>query len=148
MSLGVPRIISIIGVLGIVCLSSTASARSVLVRPDTYRSLTGYLRCSLFAGPSGFPASSEKATMVLSVPVESPKTGCYFEGLKPGTYAVAMMHDENNNEKMDTTIIGMPAEGWAVTNNAGPSVFGPPSFDAAKFELSSTSKEIVLKLRY
>jgi uncharacterized protein (DUF2141 family) len=125
-----------------------AMAHSLFVRGETYRSFKGFLRCSLFSQPSGFPGDSSKAYEMLSVAVDSPKAGCLFKGLKPGSYAVAMMHDENSNEKMDTSIVGMPIEGWAVTNDAGPSMFGPPSYEDAKIELTAKPQQIVLKLRY
>ena len=132
--------------MGGVC--QDAKAHSLFVRGEAYRSLKGVLRCSLFSQPSGFPGDSSKAHEVLSVPVDNPKSGCLFKGLKPGSYAVAMMHDENSNQKMDTSIVGMPVEGWAVTNDAGPSMFGPPSYEDAKIELQSKPRQIILKLRY
>lgn len=125
-----------------------ANAHSLFVRGDSYRSLKGFLRCSLFSQPSGFPGDSSKAREILSVAVDTPKAGCLFKDLQPGNYAVAVMHDENSNQKMDTSLVGIPTEGWAVTNDAGPSMFGPPSYEDAKIELTSKPKKIVLKLRY
>ena len=44
----------------------------------------------------------------------------------PGTYAVAVYHDENANIKFDKNWIGLPVEGYGISNN--PTVFlGPPS---------------------
>ena len=36
-----------------------------------------------------------------------------FKGLKDGVYAIAIIHDENTNGKLDTNFIGIPAEGVA-----------------------------------
>lgn len=49
----------------------------------------------------------------------------------PGQYAVSILHDENENEKLDTNAPGVPQEGYAYSNNKGQ--MGPPSFENASF---------------
>ena len=44
--------------------------------------------------------------------------------LPAGNYAVQVMHDENENNKLDTNFMGMPIEGYGFSNN--------PRRDAAK----------------
>ena len=56
--------------------------------------------------------------------------------LPPGTYALALIHDENGNGKVDTNWIGMPKEGVGASNNAT-GTLGPPSWRDAKFELQA-----------
>jgi uncharacterized protein (DUF2141 family) len=41
-----------------------------------------------------------------------------FTNLTPGTYAVIVFHDENDNGKLDKTALGMPIEAFAISNNA------------------------------
>lgn len=69
-----------------------------------------------------------------------------FEGLKPGKYAVAVLHDEDNNGKMSTNFLGMPKEGYGFSDNAEVKR-GPPSFEEASFELNSDTT-IVIDIRY
>ncbi len=65
----------------------------------------------------------------------------------PGTYAVAVYHDENANIKFDKNWIGLPVEGYGISNN--PAMFlGPPAFDDAKFEASSGSTIIPVEVHY
>jgi uncharacterized protein (DUF2141 family) len=60
-----------------------------------------------------------------------------IENLKPGKYAFKFFHDENMNDKLDTSWMGIPKEGFGFSNN--PSMtFGPPSFDKTIFELSES----------
>jgi uncharacterized protein (DUF2141 family) len=72
-----------------------------------------------------------------------------FQNLKPGPYAISVLHDENSNKDMDQTTIGLPKEGFGFSNNAKGS-FGPPSFDKAKFQLQPGTKDtlISIDLRY
>ena len=66
-----------------------------------------------------------------------------FENVTPGTYAVSVLHDENNNRAMDFEDNGMPKENYGMSGNA--MEMGPPNFDSAKFEV--TDKDLELKIR-
>jgi uncharacterized protein (DUF2141 family) len=57
-----------------------------------------------------------------------------FENLKPGAYALSVIHDENENGELDSNMMGMPKEGFAFGNNAM-GMFGPPSFEKAKLNI-------------
>jgi uncharacterized protein (DUF2141 family) len=35
-----------------------------------------------------------------------------FSDIKPGNYAIAVIHDENRNGELDTNMFGIPKEGW------------------------------------
>jgi uncharacterized protein (DUF2141 family) len=62
-----------------------------------------------------------------------------FEGLAPGSYAVLVYHDENNNGKLDTNALGMPKEGVGTSNKHQ----GIPSYKKCAFSLvESTSISI------
>ena len=66
---------------------------------------------------------------------------------EPGTYAVAVYHDENANIKFDKNWIGLPVEGYGFSNN--PTIFlGPPAFEEAKFEALEGSTMITVELKY
>ena len=68
-----------------------------------------------------------------------------FENVPPGAYAISVLHDENLNNEMDSNLIGMPKEGFGFSNDAT-GMFGPPSFEKAKFNcLMSTAITVTLK---
>lgn len=55
-------------------------------------------------------------------------------GLPTGQYAVALIHDENANNRLDTAL-AMPREGFGFSRN--PTVtFGPPPFAKAEFRVA------------
>ncbi len=65
----------------------------------------------------------------------------------PGTYAVAVYHDENANIKFDKNWIGLPVEGYGISNN--PAMFlGPPAFDDAKFEALAGPTIVPIEVHY
>jgi len=63
-----------------------------------------------------------------------------FEDVTPGNYAIMVLHDANDNGKMDFDTTGRPSESYGMSNN--PMLFGPPTFTDAKFELLNEDKEI------
>lgn len=67
-----------------------------------------------------------------------------FDGLPGGTYAISVFHDENDNGKLDTNLIGIPKEPYAFSNNAK-GMFGPPSFEDCKFVVESPVHELVIQ---
>lgn len=46
----------------------------------------------------------------------------------PGKYGVKVFHDENNNKKLDTNLVGYPTEAWGTSNDVRPT-FRAPNLD-------------------
>ena len=67
--------------------------------------------------------------------------------IEPGLHAVSVLHDENNNGKLDTNFLGIPREGVGMSNNPPPRR-GPPRFAEAAFRLPPQGGEIVVNLVY
>ena len=66
---------------------------------------------------------------------------------EPGTYAVVVYHDENANVKFDKNWIGLPIEGYGISNN--PTIFlVPPAFEEAKFEALAGPTVVPVEVHY
>jgi len=72
-------------------------------------------------------------------------TSCFW--LRPGTYALAIYHDENNNGHFDRSKLGVPVEGFGFSNDA-PTRFSLPAFDAVRFQLPPAGRTMRVKMRY
>lgn len=70
-----------------------------------------------------------------------------FTGVKPGDYAVALLHDENNNGKADRAMGMMPKEGYGFSRDA-PVRMAPPKFKDAVFEQRDTTQRLTIRMRY
>lgn len=109
------------------------------------RSHKGMVRVCLTADPANFPACIDDADAVTrSIPASA--TGLRFDGLPRGDYAIAVIHDENGNNKLDT-FAGIPREGFGFSRNP-PVTFGPPRFSAARFTLSGDADRQQVRMRY
>lgn len=109
------------------------------------RSARGMLRLCLTADPKNFPACVDDARAVTrSVPAG--QTAMVFAGLPHGDYALAVIHDENGNRRLDT-LLGIPREGFGFSRN--PAVrFGPPRFAAARFLLDGDAETQQVRMKY
>ena len=67
-----------------------------------------------------------------------------FENVTPGTYAIMTMHDANDNQRMDYEANGMPKESYGMSGND--MTMGPPTFEAAKFEVKD--EDLQFKIRF
>lgn len=76
--------------------------------------------------------------------IKDKKSFGIIEGLKEGTYAVSLFHDENGNKKMDTKIFGIPKEPYGFSNDAT-GFMGPPKFEDVKFTIN-TNKTITITI--
>ena len=65
--------------------------------------------------------------------------------LPAGSYAVQVMHDENDNGKLDTNFMGIPPEGYGFSNN--PQVMRKAYYSESKFDIGDDAKSIVINLR-
>jgi uncharacterized protein (DUF2141 family) len=59
-----------------------------------------------------------------------------FSALPEGDYAVVVVHDANDNKKLDSGILGFGAEAFAYSNGASNPLFGRASFEDARIEVN------------
>ena len=64
----------------------------------------------------------------------------------PGTYAVQVVHDENDNRTLDRPGF-LPTEGMGLSRDA-PMRFGPPRWGDASFDLTEAGATVPLTMRY
>lgn len=69
-----------------------------------------------------------------------------FENLRPGQYAIKLIHDENADGKMNRLFL-KPKEGLGVSNFETISLTNRPSFQKAAFEVSG-DKALKISLIY
>jgi len=112
------------------------------------RSTKGKVLVNLFSTAKGFPTDPKYAYRTAELEIkEGGKAYVEFADLPYGDYAVAVLHDENDNKKMDYNFLGMPKEGYCFSNNYRPT-FKNPSFRQAGFFLERPLKTLQLEMIY
>ena len=127
-------------------LSAASFAFDLEIKIQDMDSEKGHVLYLVFKGEEGFPDQPEKSVKQGKVPAGEAKAGFVLKDLDKGSYAVSIIHDENDNDKLDTNFLGIPQEGVGFSNN--PKLFfGAPSFKKCEFGLEE-NKTIEIKLKH
>lgn len=148
----VARCAALCALIAFESLPATALAQQpcpgIHVKILNIRNSTGTIACALFESPAGFPAEYlHFATNIMVIRVRDTQARCDFEDIPPGAYALAVVHDENMNGKLDTTFLGIPSEGYGFSNDAR-ALLGAPSFSDASFPYDGKTLDLTITLRY
>jgi uncharacterized protein (DUF2141 family) len=110
------------------------------------RNTKGQLMVCLTKNPKAFPDCSKDSNAIKKVVPAGQAANLTFTNIAPGTYAVAIVHDENNNNKMDLRLF-IPREGFAFSRNPA-ILMGPPKFGSASFVVGSDDVSQSVKMKY
>jgi uncharacterized protein (DUF2141 family) len=67
----------------------------------------------VFTSTVGWPERFSAALKAKSAPAQPGVTEVVIPALPPGDYAVVVLHDENENKRLDRGLFGIPKEQWA-----------------------------------
>jgi uncharacterized protein (DUF2141 family) len=120
---------------------------SLQITVNGLKNTTGQIGLLLFTQKDGFPSDYTKAFRQELVSITGKEVTYTFTDIPAGNYAVTVMHDENNNKKLDTNFIGIPKEGYGFSNNVSVS-FGPPKFDDAVIVVQDGKIMLEINMNY
>ena len=126
-------------------LTANAAPPTVEISVTGLRNMKGQILVCLTTNPKAFPdCSKDKASVRMAV--KAANAGDFLvHAPANGTYAIAVVHDENSNNKMDLAIF-LPREGFGFSRNPAITV-GPPSFKAASFAVTGDMRQSI-KMKY
>jgi len=130
----------------LVFMAGQASAARISVTIQGVHSAQGSVFVGLYATPSKFLNGTQNDAM-RRVPASTGPITVVFDNLPAGTYAVGAYHDENGNEHLDTNFLGLPEEGYALSNGVR-AVTSKPTFQQAAFTVGDQGAAIALHIRY
>ncbi len=136
-----------IAILYLFLISSVCFGQTLKINITGIRNTSGSIRLGFYTTNEGF--EKEQPLLVKVLPKESVKNGVLtytYTGLKPGTYGLAILDDENNNDKMDYGLI-LPKEGFGFSNYYHTGL-SKPTFDKFKFILKNEDKTVEIRVKY
>jgi len=111
------------------------------------RNNKGFVLISLFRECVGYPDEPAQAFRKARVAINNKSSSFVFSGLPGGNYSMAILHDENDDRKMNTNFFGIPKEGYGFSNNVM-GVFGPPYCSRASFRhIANSGTQIIIQTR-
>jgi uncharacterized protein (DUF2141 family) len=110
------------------------------------RNHKGQLIFGVFRSADGFPTVPNKSVN-WQVKTIGDDTVVFTAMLPPGRYGASVLHDENNNGKLDTNMLGIPVEGYGETNNPKPKTRAA-TFQESLFTLPATGATMTISIQY
>ncbi|MEH2022984.1 DUF2141 domain-containing protein [Nostoc sp.] len=136
-------------------LVSISFAKTVNAEPTTTLSVVvngihhqkGEICFRVYASEKGFPMSNSSGSQSGCTKITGTSVKKEFSGLKPGTYAVAVVDDQNGDRKLNKDFFGIPQEGFGISKNPTVSIqTGTPKFRDASFVVNkNTTVNIIMK---
>jgi len=119
----------------------------IRVEVNGFRNAQGCVFAALYNGAEGFPALETCVVKRARSVIKDGRAILVFDDIPYGTYAIALVHDENDSGAMDQNIFGFPLEGWGFSNDAE-GMIGLPDFTEASFRLQSSVINLQINLKY
>ena len=137
----------LIAALPVLTAAAPATHIEVRVAVTELRSSEGVVRACMTPHPDRFPSCRNDPEAYSLVVPASEATDLHFTDVRPGTYAIALLHDENDNGKADRALGLVPREGFGFSHDA-PVHMGPPDFADAAFAVGGASVRQTIRMRY
>lgn len=130
--------------LAVLLAAAAGPTASVDIRVSNVRNDKGHVLAAVCTKSQFLSAH---CAYVGSAPARSGEVTVRISGIVPGTYAVQVFHDENDNKEIDRNFVGIPTEGMGFSNDAR-FHFGPPSFGDAAVSIGPGGGVIAVRMRY
>lgn len=124
-----------------------AQGAQVTIAITNMRNHDGVVRACMTRDANRFPRCQDSSQGYRVVVPAGQAATLRFDNVAPGTYAIALLHDENDNGKADRVLGMMPREGFGFSNDA-PVNMGPPDFADAAINVGATSLRQTIRMRY
>ncbi len=111
-----------------------------------FKSDEGKANVIMYKDAYTFPDKPDRSFRTIWTTIKNGYVDVTFENIPYGEYAFAAYHDINDNHRLDLSIIGIPKEGIAISNDA--KGFFMPRFKEAKVVLNNPTKTIVMTISY
>ncbi len=107
----------------------------------------GEIMVALFDSPEGFPQNPGKAIKLGKSPAQKGDIVVHLKDVPPGKYAIALFHDTNGDAILNTNFLGIPKEGYGVSNNIK-NKLSAPKFQQAIFAHGMDQSALTISINY
>lgn len=127
-------------------VAAAAQTGNLRVILRNFKSDAGETNIILYNNAYTFPDKPDKCYSNLWARIHKGYAEVTFKNIPYGDYALAAYHDENDNHRLDLSVIGIPKEGIAISNDAKGLFL--PRWKDARIQVNSADKTIVMTVSY
>lgn len=125
--------------------SDHSKTGTLLVLVKGLKNTKGSLRVALFNSADQFMGDVVYEGTVVKISTDEMLVK--FENLPFGSYAIAVIHDVDDDGQLDKNVLGIPTEGYGFSNHAI-GKYGPPKWMDASFFMDRQSEARIVELAY
>jgi uncharacterized protein (DUF2141 family) len=120
----------------------------IVVRATQFKGTKGQAIVAVYNSSDSW-LKLDRALRVSKVPIAGESIDVTFDGMDPGVYGISVIHDENENGKLDMRYFPIPGpvEGAGVSRDAT-ATFGPPSWNDSKIRIGDVGGLVAIRVRY
>lgn len=142
-----PFILSAVAIFLLSFTTLNTNTIDLTVEVHQLRNNKGVVQFALYNKDGSIPDENfEKYYKIVKTTIKGNTAQFVFKNLPKGTYAVNILHDENENGKIDKGFM-LPEEGIGFSNYTKIGLGNKPNFKKASFELNA-DKKIEIKVIY
>lgn len=131
----------------VLCTKFSFGQQTIVLTITNITSNKGQVGVLLFNQAKGFPGLPQQAIKTYFIKQQNGVAKITIPNVEIGEYAISIMHDANDNQKLDKNLFGMPTEGFGISNN--PKIFlGPPTFTEAMFKVGKGVTNVQIQMKY
>jgi uncharacterized protein (DUF2141 family) len=119
----------------------------ITVTVTNMRNTKGVVRACMTSNSKRFPRCGDDPNSHKLVVSAAQSSSFTFTDVAPGRYAIALLHDENDNGKADRALFMMPKEGFGFSRDAKVRM-GPPKYRDAVFDYAGGTTRQTIRMRY
>jgi uncharacterized protein (DUF2141 family) len=127
-----------------ISLPKLAPCQKLTVVVSNVKGEKGYVRVALYNSGKSFMVTPFKTA---EAKAKDGHVMVVFPDIPEGDYAATVLHDLNDNKKMDENLLGIPKEGFGFSNDAM-GAFGPPGFKECLFPVTGSAVTTGVRLRH
>lgn len=117
---------------------------TLTIQISQLKNIASTLNISIYGIDNVFPSTTDQLK-TYSFSIHGSTHSAKLQGIKHGTYAIAMFQDENNSGQINKNFLGIPTERYGFSQNIVPK-FKAPSFDDCKFNFNSESTVVHIRM--
>jgi uncharacterized protein (DUF2141 family) len=106
----------------------------------------GHVRAGAYADARSWLGPTAASRCI--APVAEGRARCTIQLPSPGTYAIGLYHDADDDNELDRGVFGVPTEGYGFSRNVGGGLSAPGFSEAALQVTADVPVQAVVRIRY
>jgi uncharacterized protein (DUF2141 family) len=123
-------------------LPACAWCADLELKVENVKEPVGDLKVGVYGSADDF---RKTAVREVRAPASANPVVIRIPGLAAGDYAIAIYHDRNGNQKLDSNLLGIPKEPYGFSGS-GRNLTGPATWEQARFSLPAAGGALTILL--